>query len=126
MMFLYHLDNDGQGNDERSINPRRNVDGVTVAEKRELAANLCHQVAIAITHAEIPAPNIPIDVEDYTIAALNLKAFAEEPELFVHTGPVLAIAINLIAREKREYALLYMNQLLARIAIKHDQVITDV
>src|SRR5205807_9773322 len=78
------------------------------------------------THAEIPAPYIPIDVEEHPIAALNLKAFAKQPELFVHSSPVLAIAINFIARQQREYALLDMNQLLARIAIKHDQVITDV
>src|SRR5205823_12842517 len=55
-----------------------------------------------------------------------LKAFAKQPELFVHTGPVLPIAINLIVGQQRENALLYMNQLLARIAIKHDQVITNV
>src|SRR5712691_10421283 len=125
MMFLNHLDDDGQGNDERSIHSRRNIDGIAVAEKRELAANLCHQVAIAITHAEIPAPNVPIDVEDHTITALNLKAFAKQAELLVHTGPVLPIAITFIARQKREYALLDMYQFLARIAIKHDQVITD-
>ena len=78
MMFLNHLDDDGQGNDERSINPRRNIDGIAVAEKRKLAANLCHQVAIAISHAEIPAPYIPIDMEDHPIAALNLKTFAKQ------------------------------------------------
>src|SRR5439155_2857938 len=103
MMFLNHLDNDGQCNDERSIYPRRNIDGVTVTEKRELAANLCHHVAIVVSDAEIPAPYVPIDVEDHTVAALNLKAFAKQAELFVHTGPVLPIAVNLIAREKREY-----------------------
>src|SRR5438067_11893606 len=110
MMLLYHLDNDGQSNDERSINPRRNIDGIAVAEKRELAAKLCHQVAIAISHAEIPAPYIPIDVEDHTIAALNLQAFAKQPELLVHTGTMLPIAINLIARQEREYSLLDMFQ----------------
>ena len=81
---------------------------------------------MAVGDAEIPAPYIAVDVEDHAVAAFNLKAFTEQAELFVHTRPMLTIAVNFIVGEKWENALLDMYQFLARIAIKHDQVITDV
>src|SRR5438132_2746811 len=117
VVFLYHFDHDGQGNNKRCIYPWSDLDGIAVAEKGELATNLCHQVAVVVGDAEIPAPYIAVDVEDHAVAALNLKAFTEQAELFVHTRPMLTIAVNFIVGEKGENALLDMYQFLACIAI---------
>src|SRR5690348_10644303 len=100
VMFFDHLDDDCQGNDKGSIYSLGHIDGITIAEKGELAANLSQQVAIVVTHTEIPAPNIAVDVEDHPVAALDLNAFAEQTELLVHGCPMLSIAINFIARQQ--------------------------
>ena len=102
VVFFHHLNNDGQRNDKGSINTLSNIDRVTIAEEGEFAANLGDQVAIVIAHTEIPIPNIAVDMENYAIAALNFKAFAKKRELFVHSGPKLTIAVNLVVRHERK------------------------
>src|SRR5947209_453947 len=93
VMFFHHLNNDSQRNDKGGINPLGNIDCVTIAEEGEFTANLGDQVAIVVAHAEIPIPDIAINMKNYAIAALNFKAFAKKRKLFVHSGPKLTIAV---------------------------------
>src|SRR5712691_11880964 len=44
VMFANHINYDGHGDHERPINALGNINGVAVAEERELAANLRQQV----------------------------------------------------------------------------------
>src|SRR5947209_7885318 len=103
VMFFHHLNNDGQRDDKGSINTLGNIDRVTIAEEGEFTANLGDQVAIVVAHAEIPIPDIAINMENDAIAALNFKAFSKKRELFVHSGPKLTIAVNLVVRHERKY-----------------------
>ena len=64
-------------------------------------------------------------MKDHTIAAFNFKGLTEQAELFVHTCPVLAIAVNLIVWQKRKNALPDLYQLLTCGAIIHDEIIAD-
>src|ERR1700737_559919 len=125
MMLFYHLNHDCQSDDERRIYSLSNIDGITIAKQRKLAANLGKQIAIVVADSEIPAPDVTIDVKDHAIVAFHFKAFTEKTELLMYTGPMLVIAVDFIARKQRENALLDMYQGLARKAIIHDQVITN-
>ena len=107
VVLLHHLNDDCKRDDERGIYVWCNVDGVAIAEDGELAANLRKHVAVIVTYCEIPTPYIAIDVEDHAITALNLEALAEQPELLMHGGPKLAVAINFIMWQKRKDALLF-------------------
>src|SRR5450755_3491188 len=102
VMFFHHLNDDGQRNDKGGINTLGNIDRVTIAEEGEFAANLGDQVAIIVAHTKIPIPNIAVDMENYTIAALNFKAFAKKRELFMHSSPKLTTTVNLVVRHERK------------------------
>src|SRR5258708_24992841 len=64
-------------------------------------------------------------MKDHTIAAFNFKGLTKQAELLVHTGPVLAIAVNLIVWQQRKNALPDLYQLLTCVAIVHDEIIAD-
>ena len=53
-MLANHIDHDGQRDHERRVYALGNIDGVAIAEKRELAAYLRHQVAIGVDDREVP------------------------------------------------------------------------
>src|SRR5579875_1959490 len=132
MLFFFlvvlfdHLNYHREGDDEGSIDTGSHVDGVAVAEDGELATYLREQVAIGIGDSKIPAPDIAIDMEHHPVSALDLKTFTKELELFVDARPDLAVAVDLVMGQQREYALLDLYQCLPAIAIIHHKVVADV
>src|SRR5215469_10374048 len=125
VMFTYHVDHDCQRDHEWCVYTLGDINGIAVAEDGELAADLREQVAGIVGDAEIPAPDVTVNVEG-AITGLDLEALAEEPELLMHAGPKLAIAVDFIMGHQRENTLLDTYKLLSRIAIKDGQVIADV
>src|SRR5579863_5295933 len=125
VMLFHHLDHDRECDNEGRIYSLCDINSVAVAEKRELPPNLCEQVAIVVADTEIPTPDITVDVEDHTIAALDLEAFAEEAELFMHTGPVLPIAVDFVPWQQRENTLFDLCQWLSTIAVNDNEVVSD-
>jgi hypothetical protein len=125
MMFFHQLDYDRQRDDEWSIYAWRNIDGIAVTEDGELATDACEQITVVITYTEVPLPDIAIDVEYHAIAALDFERFNEQAELFVHAGPMLPIAINLIMWQERNNTLLDMDYFLPSVKIIHHKVIAN-
>ena len=112
VMFTYHVDHDCQGDHEWRIYTLCDINGIAVAEDGELAADLREQVAVIVGDAEIPAPDVTVNVEG-AVTGLDFEAFAEKPELLMHAGPRLAIAVNFIMGHDRENTLLNTRELLS-------------
>src|SRR5690349_5505019 len=95
-MFANHIYHDSQRDDERCIDALCYFDGVAVAEERELATDLRHQVAVVVADGEVPVPDVAPHMEVHAAVGLNLEAFSEKAELLVHTGREHAEAVNFI------------------------------
>src|SRR5260370_38922795 len=112
VMLPYHDDHRCQRDHEWRIYTLGDINGIAVAEDGELAADLREQVAVIVGDAEIPAPDVTVNVEG-AVPGLDFEAFAEKPELLMHAGPRLAIAVNSLMGHKQDNMLLNTRELLS-------------